>query len=515
MLTYTSNAVTRTWELRDYQGSGCDKAEKDPHRRILVGSPTGSGKTVMAMELIFRAYQRGESSMFLAPRHELLRQAAKHLDRWLPLGYGMITASERGMMDLYQPIQVASVDTLVSRVIKRQKLVLPPIRNVFVDEAHMYMTQHRTALMELFPTSRIYGFTATPGRADGRALNIGFEVLHEVATVRELTRAGYLVPMRYKAPSLPDLKKARELASKSSRDYTSKEMDAAMLPLIGDIPENWLKYAADRRTVVFAHSVGNSVWLAQRLRELGVAAEHCDGTAEDGHREAIFNRFESGETQVLCNVDLATYGYDLPAISCVVIARPTTSVVRYLQMAGRGLRPEPSINKTDCLLIDHAGVVHEHGFVTEDRHWTIAGTKSLKTRTRTRSGLREKKDLHLLCRKCGTVFGGSLTCPDCGYYFERTARSFRVVDGQLEAIERVDPAGEIEKRTFYAELLSYSRLAGYKPGWAAYAYHQKYKTMPPREWQNSKPMPVSTTTERFVKYMRIARAKGRAKRGAA
>lgn len=487
--------------------------EKDPHRRILVGSPTGSGKTMMAMELIYRAYQRGQSSFFLAPRHELLRQAAKKLDQWLPLGYGMITANERGTMNLYQPVQVASVDTLVSRVLKRQSLVLPPVHNVILDEAHLYMTKYRTALIELFPTARIYGFTATPGRADGRALNIGFEVLHEIATVKELTDAGYLVPMLYRAPSLPDLKKARELAKKAARDYTGKEMDEAMLPLIGDIPENWLQYAPERRTVVFAHSVGNSVWLAQRFRELGVAAEHCDGTAEDHHREGIFSRFESGETQVLCNVDLATYGFDLPAISCVVVARPTTSVVRYLQMAGRGLRIEPG--KKDCMLIDHAGVVHEHGFVTEDRYWTLSGTRSTKGSGRAKSGKREKKDLHLRCKKCGTVFGGSLTCPDCGYYFERTARKFHVVDGQLQPLERADPAGEMEKRRFYAELLSYAQLAGYKPGWAAYAYQAKHKTLPPHDWKYSKPLPVSATTERFVKYMRIRRANSRKKKGAA
>jgi DNA repair protein RadD len=469
----------------------------------------------MAMELIHRAHRRGESSFFLAPRHELLRQAARKLDEWLPFGYGMITSNERGVMDLYQPVQVASVDTLVSRVIKRQKLVLPPVHNVLLDEAHLYMTQLRTALIDLFPTARIYGFTATPGRADGRALNLGFEVLHEIATVKELTAAGYLVPMYYKAPSLPDLKKARELSSKSKRDYTAKEMDEAMLPLIGDIPENWLRYAAGRRTVVFAHSVGNSVWLAQRFRELGVAAEHCDGTAEGNYRDAVFERFESGETQVLCNVDLATYGYDLPAISCVVIARPTTSVVRYLQMAGRGLRPEPSIGKKDCLLIDHAGCVHEHGFVTEDRHWTLAGVKTTKGSGRVRSGKREKKDLHLRCKKCGTVFGGALTCPDCGYYFERAARGFQVVDGELVALEKKDPGAEMEKRQFYAELLSYCELSGYQPGWAAYAYQAKYKVMPPREWARFKPLPVSATTERFVKFMRIRRARSKQKRGAA
>lgn len=514
MLGSSSNLAPKPWTLWDFQGETVEKVERCPSRRVLVRSPTGSGKTMIAMELMYRAYERGETSMFMAPRHELLRQAAKKLDLWLPLSYGMITARTKGEMDLYQPVQVSSVDTLVSRVVKRQRLVLPPIANVFVDEAHLYVTRHRQALMELFPTAkRIIGFTATPGRGDGKGMGILFEELITAATEAELTRRGYLVPVKYRAPSEPDLKKARELASKRGRDFTDEETDAAMLPLVGDIPETWLREAPDRRTIVFANSVGNSVWLAKRFRELGVAAEHCDGTADADTRDGIFGRFESGETQVFCNVDLATYGYDLPAVSCIVDAAPTTSIVDYMQKIGRGVRLEPQIGKRDLLYLCHSGNVREHGFITEDRYWTLSGGKAASDqgRKKLKSGDRERKELHLRCPRCTLVFGGALTCPDCGYYFERTAKAFRVLDGDLVALERPDPAAEMEKRQFYAELLSFALLSGYKPGWASYAYQEKYKTMPPREWQHFKPAPVSVATDRFCKYLRIRRGRSKAK----
>lgn len=500
------------WTLWPFQGEGVDRIEHEQKtsRRIVAASPTGSGKTVMCMELLYRAYQRGETSMFLAPRRELLKQTAAKLDQWLPFGYGVIQASERGQQNLYLPIQVASVDTLVSRVIKRNRLVLPPIRNVFLDEAHLYMTAHRTALIDLFPDANIVGWTATPGRHDGRALNVGFERLIEITTVKKLTRDGFLVPAFYRAPSRPDLERIKIVAG----EYNKREADQCMEPLLGGIVESWLEWGADRRTVVFASGVGKSVWLAEEFRKHGISAEHCDGTAEDNYRDAVFGRYRTGETQVLCNVDLATYGFDLPAISCVVNACPTLSVVKYLQRGGRGLRIDPGTDKKDLLFMDHAGSVYEHGFLDEDRHWTLAGIKSAtRSKKGVRTGKRKEHANHLRCPKCTLVFGGSLTCPECGYYFERTAKKFHVVEGELVPIQDAEREQSLlEQRIFYGELLGYCNEKGYKPGWAAFAFQSKYKGQhAPYEWSRDRALTPSEKTRRWIQHLFIRRARAKKK----
>lgn len=462
--------------------------------------------------------------MFLAPRHELIGQITGQLDQWAGFEYGLIVASQRSEQDLYKTIQVASVDTLVSRVIKRQNLILPPAKLVILDEAHLYMTHLRLALMQLFPYAKMVGLTATPGRHDGRAMDIGFDRLIEATTVAKLTEQGYLVPAEYYAPSKPDLKRVKVVAG----DYAKTQTDIRMEPLLGSIVEHWLRYASERRTVVFANSVGHSVWLAERFRAVGVAAEHCDGSAPTPLRDAIFTRFRTGETQVLCNVDLATYGFDLPELDCVVLARPTLSVVKYLQMIGRGLRRAPG--KRDCLVLDHSGAVHNHGFADEDRHWTLAGirdvTKRAKKKDNPRTGERAKKKLHLRCPKCTRVFGGSLVCPTpgCGYFFERTAKAFKVVAGDLVQMKVLEGRNsEMERIRFYCELLGYleernARVAEdkrWKKGWAAFAYQERYGQLPPREWGNYTPEAPSLSTERFVKYVQIRRARRRNKEQAA
>jgi len=460
------------------------------------------------MELLYRARERGMSCMFMAPRKELLRQTAQKLDTWAFGDYNMILASERST-NPYSQLQVASVDTLISRVIKRQKLVLPPIDYVILDEAHMYITALRTSLIELFPDATIIGLTATPGRHDGRALNIGFESLLEIATPRQLIEEGFLMPSRHYAPSRPDLQKARKTAD----DYNKKDVDIAMDPIVGGIVETWMERCSDRRTIVFANSVTKSIWLAEQFRAVGVSAEHCDGGAPDHYRDAVFDRVGSGETQVLCNVDLATYGLDIPAVSCVVLANPTLSVVRYLQRIGRAARRDNATGKKDFIINDHSGAVYEHGYFEDDRYWSLQGIKNVshKGKGRSRTGKRKEEILRLRCKKCTLVFSGSLTCPECGYYFEKTAKQFRVVDGELQPIKEIEPELELVKRAFYAELLGYAQEKGYKPGWAAYAYQSKHKKMPPREWSNSKPAAPSLMTLRYLKYLTIRRSKHKEK----
>ena len=67
-------------------------------------------------------------------------------------------------------------------------------------------------------------------------------------------------------------------------------------------------------------------------------------------REFEINKFKSEgkETMVLCNYDILSEGFDAPSTQCVIIARPTTSLIKYLQMIGRGMRGEEVGGNSDC-----------------------------------------------------------------------------------------------------------------------------------------------------------------------
>jgi hypothetical protein len=59
---------------------------------------------------------------------------------------------------------------------------------------------------------------------------------------------------------------------------------------------------------------------------------------------------------------IATEGFDVPNVSCVLLLRPTTSWALFAQMVGRGLRLHPG--KTDCLVIDVVGAAAGHSLAS-------------------------------------------------------------------------------------------------------------------------------------------------------
>jgi hypothetical protein len=105
------------------------------------------------------------------------------------------------------------------------------------------------------------------------------------------------------------------------------------------------------------------------FRQEGFTAESVDGSMSSDERARIMQRFSMGITQVLTNVEIATEGFDVPDVSCVLLLRPTKSWALFCQMIGRGLRVLPNTieglpdasarrerifksTKPDCVVID-------------------------------------------------------------------------------------------------------------------------------------------------------------------
>src|SRR5439155_4965299 len=106
-------------ELRPYQSDVIARiwaAIEDAKRRILLVAPTGSGKTVIAAELIRDAVAQGKRVLFLVHRRELVSQSARKLyDTGIDPGIILAGGPE---MRLAQPVQVACIPTLHARAIR-------------------------------------------------------------------------------------------------------------------------------------------------------------------------------------------------------------------------------------------------------------------------------------------------------------------------------------------------------------------------------------------------------------
>jgi superfamily II DNA or RNA helicase len=447
-------------ELRSYQAAAvCALREmyKDGARKICVVAPTGAGKTVIAAHLVQSAHGLGKASLFVAHRMELLDQLRKVLQS-CGLSVGMIKAGQPE--DRTAAIQLASIQTLVRRE-------LPPADLVIVDEAHRAIAKSYRCLSH-YPLQ--LGLTATPWRLDGKGLGDVYDYLLEVSRPSELVRDGWLIDPKIYAPSQP-----MESPRSNSYDYTLAECDRVMnhSHLIGDIVEHWTRLADRRSTVCFASGINHSRAIMERFQAAGVTCSHVDGSTSDVDREKILLDLAEGRTQIVSNVDIITEGYDLPRLSCAIMARPTLSLSKFLQMAGRIMRPLDG--KSDALILDHAGCSVRHGFPADDRDWQLIGREDRRRRQSAR-----------VCSYCFSVCRPAIkVCDHCGKPFPIKHRPRKPKKEKAGELVRVEIAKIRSRKTSKSiklqTLLSLQKIArqrGYKPGWASVQYKLRYGDWP-------------------------------------
>jgi superfamily II DNA or RNA helicase len=355
-------------KLRDYQQdalTALDTSWRQGHRAPLVVLPTGVGKTIIAAEAMSALFAaRGYRSLFVAHRKELLDQTAEKIRLVSPLTRVGIVQAKRNEMG--RDITVASIQTIGHRSQARlQRLVdNGPYNMLVIDEAHHAVSpQYRrviNALAEHNPEMLIFGLTATPGRADGTALDEVFDTVAFERNTLDMIQAGWLVPPKgFKVTLDLDLERVDTREGDFVRSQLSKVMNTQHVNRA--VVQAWQEYSHNRKTVAFAVDVAHSQALAEMFADAGYTAESVDGKTKARERAAIFKRFRGGETKILVNCEVATEGFDDPSIECVLHARPTQSQGLYIQCTGRGLRLFPG--KTECVVIDTVGNSDRHRIV--------------------------------------------------------------------------------------------------------------------------------------------------------
>jgi len=435
------------YEPRDYQIRAID-ASRDEFRRgvkkLLLVAPTGSGKTFISSHITRSHIERNPEFrvLFVAYGRELIQQASSTY--WdYGIRNGIIMAGHDYIPEY--PVQVASVDTLMARAIRRQRIELSRFTLVIWDEAHRVLANKFQKVAELYKDAWHIGLTATPIRGDGRSLGGAFESLVNVVSYEELLQDGWIVPVRVFAPSEPDLRGVKTTAG----DYNQRQLQDVMdkVQLVGDVYEHWLKLASDRQTVVFASGVQHSIHLRDEFRKHGVKAEHIDGTTPTEERDEILRRFSAGDIQVVSNYNCLTEGWDSPQCSCLILCKPTKKLGPYRQMVGRILRPYSG--KVDALILDHAGAVHRHGWPTDDIDWTLEPDVNVQKVYEAKRKVRITSDTSkepITCRQCHAVRQGGPVCPACGFTAKRKGKGVDMATGELSEVDRQHNLAYIRKK---------------------------------------------------------------------
>ena len=483
--------------LRPYQTDIAAEFERHVERgdrSILLVAPTGSGKTVIASAIIASATRR---ALVVAHRREIVNQTSDKLTA-RGVAHGIIQAGDDDKLRPQARVQVASIQTLHARAIRSSTMLMPLADLLIIDEAHHACAMTYQKVIEAYPDAIVLGLTATPCRGDGRGLGGIFETLIECPQIPELIEGKYLVRSRIYAPVEPDLHGVKTQAGDYVENQLADRMDRPKL--IGDIVTHWHKFGERRKTVAFACSVGHSVHITDEFIKAGVRAEHLDGTTSKDEREAILARLASGETEVVANCMVLTEGFDCPDIGCIVLARPT------MQMIGRGLRPADG--KSDCVILDHSGAVFRHGLPEDRVEWTLSPDRQASAPEHTKRQSSYESKL-IECTQCSTLRLGGKPCPNCGFLPKRPAEYTPHVEGNLGLVTNGKAkAGVFDPAEWHAMLTHIAEERGYKPGWIAHKFKEKFGFWPTRRYVPA--IEPSREVLSWVRSRNIAYAKRRA-----
>jgi len=430
-------------------------------KRPMLQAPTGFGKTLLGAAIVEGALRKGKRVIFAVPALSLVDQTVAAFWAEGIRDVGVIQGAHE-MTNWNRPVQVASVQTL-------QRRPLPEADVVMIDEAHRWFDFYgKWMAQDGWRSVPFIGLSATPWT---KGLGKHFDDLLIAATTTDLIDGGYLSPFRVFAPSHPDLTGVRTIAG----DYHEGELSEAMSPLVADIVETWRRQADGRPTLCFGVDRAHAKGLQKRFIEAGVSTEYIDAFTDMEEREAIRKRFHAGDVQVVCNVGCLTTGVDWD-VRCIVLARPTKSEMLFTQIVGRGLRT--ASGKEDCLILDHSDTHLRLGFVTDIHHDTLDDGKP-----RTSSSSEpEKKPAPLPkeCPKCTFLKPAKVhVCPSCGFKPEKQAE-IETAEGELVELngKKSPRADMVTKQRWYSMFLGIAQTRGYKDGWAANQYRQKFGVWP-------------------------------------
>ena len=382
--------VPASYALFDHQRAAAERvidALADTPHKVVLHMPTGAGKTRTAMHIVATHLRQREPTVvcWLAQNAELLDQAADEFENaWHYLGNRETDLlrfwghRRPDVLDIRDGVIVSGLGKM-SALDNRDPATLLRLADrvslTIIDEAHQAIAPTYaailTALYSKRPNNALLGLTATPGRSwsdigedrklsdyfDGRKVTLEVEGYEDPVT--------FLIDQKYLARPV-----FRTLNSDAGLKLTDADVRALSSAI--DVPEQILaRLGTDaqrnlkilsaveellerhRRIIVFAPSVANARILAAILSLRRHEAFVVTGQSNASERERIVRRFRSDtdRAMVVVNYGVLTTGFDAPATSAAVIARPTRSLVLYSQMVGRATRGTRAGGNTEAEIV--------------------------------------------------------------------------------------------------------------------------------------------------------------------
>ena len=470
-------------ELRPYQDDLIDRTIRELQegkRRILVVSPTGSGKSVTLAALILLMVSAGKRVLVVAHLEQLIVQLGEHLERWLdPELVGFIAGGRPKQYE--RPCQIASVQTLARR---QSVLEEWEFNAVFVDEAHV--GSFARSMEPIFAPAfkgAVLGWTASPYRTRSKfeAMADKYEVLVPGPTPAELTEMGFLCPMRYwSLPGGIDITGIHVVAGelKASELETVANTEAMRQHALNE----WQRLATDEKhgakagriTLCFCstkrHAADMAADFCERFGEGTAAAVDADTPLSE--RQELYRRHVDPADPLTCltSISVISIGYDSPQVSAILALAATLSEARWIQAIGRGSRVHPG--KGECRVIDCCGNTLRHGVLTDQGDgWVL----------RPPEGGEPGEAPHKFCENCGALNHASVPrCSACDTEFPKKPKPEKAA----QKLQEVKAASKEDRRKAqFQRFCKQAYKSQFRPKWAEMKFKDTAGQHPPANWR--------------------------------
>ena len=430
--------------LREYQQKLIDELfEKfgEGYKAPCIVLPCGGGKSIIVAAVAKRFTDEGKTVLFLVHRRELCEQI------------------ERTFRQFGVDMKLCGI-VMVQTMARRLRCAAAPDL-IITDENHHSLAATYKKIYEAFPDSKRVGVTATPERTDGSGLIDVNDYLITGVTAKWLIENKYLSPYDYYGPNIK-MPKFRVKRGDFDLSQIADFFNRNAKKIYGDTLKHYRRLACGKQAICYLPSIEISKEIAAKFTADGITAAHIDGDTPKPKRDKIIEEFRDGRIKILCNVDIISEGFDVPDCECVILLRPTKSLILFIQQSMRCMRYKEGKR---AIIIDHVNNIGIHGFPDTEREWTLEGHKKKKN-----GGEAPLKT----CPECfACVPISTKICPHCEHEFEFEENT-KKHDEKYQLVK----LNEAENRVkFYLsssecqnveELKIYAKQHGYKPGWVYY-----------------------------------------------
>lgn len=306
---------------REYQAEAVKTALQ--YKRGCIVLPTGTGKS-MCISLLSRALiERGLRVLIVVPTVELISQMLKDIKQIAPKSCGI-----GGKHKFKEGVDIAIA------TVNSGRNYSDIFDAIIIDEAHHSSSNMYKELAVFGSRAKyIYGFTATPVRADN--LELGFHgIVGPIVFQRDSRWAidnEYLCPVAITCLTITGLGRIREMAHQQTA-YKMLSTHEKTLYTVFNLVKNGLNKGL--KVLVLFKTVEPSAEFCEYATEMEVSCE----PAHSGYRNPFY-KFKDGKTNLLVsNSSLLGEGIDLPDVDFMISCVQNSAEALTRQVIGRGLR---------------------------------------------------------------------------------------------------------------------------------------------------------------------------------